>query len=139
MKKILTMASIVMVTGCASGLNSVQQREYAAFENDGVLIEEKNPMAGVALGFLPGGGSFYARETGIGVVNLLMWPASILWDPISGKDGSMVINYDLTKHHLKREKQKELTALDDRLSLDEIDNKTYILAKRKVEEKYSYE
>lgn len=37
----ITMASIVMITGCASGLNSIQEREYSAFERDGVLVKEK--------------------------------------------------------------------------------------------------
>lgn len=88
----ITMASIVMITGCASGLNSIQEREYSAFERDGVLVKEKNPSTGVALGLLPGGGSFYAREPALGVVNLLLWPLSILWDPISGSDGAKSIN-----------------------------------------------
>ncbi len=138
-KKLAVVATMVFVTGCASGLNSMQQREYAAFENDGVLIEEKNPSTGVALGFLPGGGSFYAREPGLGVVNLLMWPLSILWDPISGKDGAMAINYDMTKHYLKVEKKKALAGLDEKLLLEKIDNKEYVSAKRKLDEKYDYQ
>lgn len=138
-KKTLAAVSVVMITGCASGLNSLQEREYSAFERDGVLIEEKQPSTGVLLGLLPGGGSFYAREPGIGVANLLLWPLSILWDPISGSDGAKVINYDLTKHQLKREKNKELSSLDDKLSLNQIDQQGYILTKRKIEDKYNYE
>ena len=126
------------MTGCASGLNSLQEREYYAFEQDGVLIEEKSESTGIVLGFLPGGGSFYAGEPGLGVLNLLMWPLSILWDPISGQNGAMVANYDITKHHLKTQKEKEITALDDKLSLKEIDSTQYTLAKRKISEKYSY-
>jgi hypothetical protein len=138
-KKTLAAVSVVMITGCASGLNSLQEREYSAFERDGVLIEEKQPSTGVLLGLLPGGGSFYAREPGIGVANLLLWPLSILWDPISGSDGAKVINYDLTKHQLKTEKNKELSSLDDKLSLNQIDQQGYILTKRKIEDKYNYE
>lgn len=131
----LVVSSIV---GCSSGLNTMQEREYAAMKHDGVLIEEKNPNVGMALGLLPGGGSFYAREPGYGVINLLMWPLSILWDPISGKDGAKAINYDVTTHQLKLEKEKEMSILDEKLSLNEIDNKTYVLEKRKIENKYSY-
>ena len=136
--KTITVASVVIITGCASGLNSLQEREYSAFERDGVLIEEKNPTTGVVLGLLPGGGSFYAREPGLGVVNLLLWPLSILWDPISGSDGSKSINYDLTKYQLKKDKNKEMSELDDKLSLKEINSQQYVLKKRKIDEKYDY-
>jgi hypothetical protein len=138
-KKSLAAVSVVMITGCASSLNSLQEREYSAFERDGVLIEEKDPTTGVLLGLLPGGGSFYVREPGIGVGNLILWPLSILWDPISGNDGAKVINYDVTKHHLKKEKNKEISNLDDKLTLNQIDQQEYILNKRKIEEKYNYE
>jgi hypothetical protein len=138
LKTIMTVASVITITGCASGLNSIQEREYSAFERDGVLIEEKNPSTGVVLGLLPGGGSFYAREPGLGVVNLLLWPLSILWDPISGNDGSKSINYDLTKYQLKKDKRKEMSELDDALLLKEIDQDQYILKKKKIDEKYDY-
>ncbi len=138
LKTIITVASVVTITGCASGLNSIQEREYSAFERDGVLVEEKNPSTGVVLGLLPGGGSFYAREPGLGVVNLLLWPLSILWDPISGSDGSKSINYDLTKYQLKKDKTKEMSDLDDKLSLKEIGQEQYIMKKKKINEKYDY-
>ena len=138
-KKVVFAISIVSISGCATGLNSLQEREYAAFERSGVLIEEKNPNTGVALGFLPGGGSFYAREPGFGILNLLMWPLSILWDPISGQNGAMTINYDLTKFYLKKQKEKEISILDEKLGLGKIKNNEYILAKRKIEQKYTYE
>ncbi len=126
-------------TGCASGLNSVQKREYASMEHNGVLIKEKNPTTGAVLGILPGCGSFYARETGLGILNLLLWPVSILWDPVSGHRGSMVINYDITKHELKRSLEKEITNLDEKLALGQMTNAEYILAKRKLEQEYDYE
>lgn len=138
-KKILLVSVVLITTGCSSGLNSMQKKEYSAFQNDGVLIEEKNPSVGVALGLLPGGGSFYAREPGLGIVNLLFWPVSILWDPISGYDGAMSINYDMTKHYLKKEKRKEISALNEKLSFGVIDNKTYILSKEEIEQKYDFE
>jgi hypothetical protein len=137
-KKIAAISSVILMTGCASGLNSLQEREYSAFERDGVLIEEKSETTGLVLGLLPGGGSFYAGEPGLGVLNLLMWPASILWDPISGKNGAMTANYDTTKHHLKNEKEKEINSLDEQLSLSVIDTEQYIIAKRKIDTKYNY-
>ncbi|MEZ0122065.1 MAG: hypothetical protein AB9Q22_00500 [Candidatus Reddybacter sp.] len=135
---IIILGAVVLLTGCASGLNSVQKREYNAFKYDGVLIEEKDPGTGFAFGFLPGGGSFYARKPGLGVLNLLMWPLSIFWDPISGSDGSMAINYDMTVYHLKREKKKEVSKLERKLTLGDISDKEYILSKNKLDDKYDY-
>lgn len=105
---------------------------------DNVVIEEKNPNLGLALGLLPGFGSFYAREPGYGVLNLLLWPASILWDPISGHQGSEAINYELTKHHLKKQQEIEISVLDDKLMTKEIDSTEYVQQKNKIEQKYSY-
>lgn len=137
--KIAALAFVVLMTGCASGLNSLQQREYAAFENDGVLIEEKNPMTGLVLGLLPGFGSFYAREPALGVVNLLLWPASILWDPISGHNGSKTINYDITKHYLKKEKKQAMAVIEGQFAINELSKDEFFSAKKKIDAKYDYE
>src|SRR5690606_23826768 len=122
----------------ATGLNSMQEREYRAMEAADVLIVEKDPSVGAALGILPGGGSFYARSPGIGVVNLLFWPLSILWDPVSGYQGAMAINYDMTKHKLKRDMQAELSRLDDQLALEEVNRQEYVAKKRAIESKYDF-
>ncbi|GAA3717682.1 hypothetical protein GCM10022421_27120 [Oceanisphaera sediminis] len=139
--KSLAMAAVLasLTTGCASGLNSVEKREYRTFEHNNVLVQEKNPATGAVLGILPGGGSFYAREPGLGVVNLLFWPLSILWDPISGYEGSKEINYSITKQKLRKDKEKEISKLDEQLETGTIDNNEYILAKREVEKKYIFE
>jgi len=137
-RKITLLLVVLITSGCAGGLNSIQKREYAAFQHDGVLIEEKTPALGGVLGILPGFGSFYAREPVYGILNLLLWPASVLWDPISGYDGAMTINYDITKYHIKKVKEQEIIVLDDQLSIGEIDHTEYVLAKRKVEQKYNY-
>ncbi len=110
-----------------------------AFQNNRVLVEEKSPGTGAAFGILPGGGSFYAREPVLGVVNLLLWPLSVLWDPLSGYQGSMAINYDMTKFKLRKDKESETTELDDRLASGEIDEKKYIAQKRKIDQKYNFE
>jgi len=43
-------------------------------------IKIKDPGAAAAFAFLPGGGSFYTGQIGLGVLNLLLWPFSVLWD-----------------------------------------------------------
>lgn len=128
-----------LATGCATGLNSIQQREYNAMQANNVLVEEKDPTAGALLGLLPGGGSFYAREPGYGVINLLLWPLSILWDPISGYEGSKRINYDISKDELNKKKTAEMSALDDKLTAGQIKNPDYVLEKHKIEKKYALE
>ena len=67
-----------------------------AFQNEGFMIEQsefesgflslsgevKDKSTGLALGLgvLPGGGSFYTGNPLLGVVDLVLWPFSILWD-----------------------------------------------------------
>ena len=44
-------------------------------------IEVKSPVTAAVLGLLPGGGSFYTGEMGLGIVDALLWPfGSTLWD-----------------------------------------------------------
>lgn len=133
---ISTIFVCTVISGCASGLNPEEKVEYHAFKTNGVLIEEKDPDTGFMLGFLPGGGSFYSREPVLGVVNLLLWPASIFWDPVSGRQGSESINYEFTKSVLRKKKDSELTKLEILLTSEQIDPKAYRLSKSKIEEKY---
>lgn len=133
------LCAVTLASGCATGLNSMQEREYRAMQSENVLVQEKNPTTGAVLGILPGGGSFYAREPALGIVNLLFWPLSILWDPISGRDGSMAINYDLSKQKLKRDLANEMSELDNQLTLGQITNVEYVAEKRKVEKKYDFQ
>ncbi|QEY65295.1 hypothetical protein FXN65_25760 [Metapseudomonas lalkuanensis] len=135
--RILLAAIVISLgTGCATGLNSAQKAELDHYEARGLAVVEKNPGTGAALGLLPGGGSFYGREYGFGVVNLLFWPLSILWDPISGYDASRAINYQATKAHVDKLKEKEIQALDDQLGAKQIDLAQYTLEKRKIEKKF---
>lgn len=138
-KRSIVFLIFVLIGGCASGLNSIQEREYRAMELEGVLVEEKKVTTAAALGILPGGGSFYVREPALGVVNLLFWPLSILWDPISGYEGAKAINYDITKYKLKKDMQAEIDSLNKKLEKDEITSADYVLEKDKIERKYNYE
>jgi uncharacterized membrane protein len=128
---------ITLTTGCASGLNSVQEAELARYRANNLAVEEKSPGLAAGLGILPGGGSFYGRSYGFGVVNLLFWPLSILWDPVSGYDAAESINYQATKAHVNGLKRREMDLLDEKLATDEIDMKRYTLERRKVDDKYS--
>lgn len=131
--------AVLFLGGCASSLNSVQKSEYNSMAASNKLIVEKNPTNGALFGLLPGGGSFYAREPGYGIINLLFWPLSILWDPVSGYEGSMSINYHLTKHKLKKEMDTEIAALDDKLTTSQISNSQYVIEKNKIVRKYEFQ
>ncbi|MDR1233399.1 MAG: gas vesicle protein GvpG [Puniceicoccales bacterium] len=136
-KAIIGLMSLIFLSACASAPNSMQKRELEVYKQQGLMVEEKNPTIGVMLGFLPGGGSFYVREYGLGVIDLLFWPLSILWDPISGANGADSINYIATKMHVNQLKQKELDKLQERLHLSEIDVEQYSIEKDRIEQKYS--
>ncbi len=134
----LTVAALIALTpGCATGPNSVQESELAGYRARNLAVEEKNPGLAAGLGLLPGGGSFYGRAYGFGVVNLLLWPLSIFWDPVSGHDAAELINYQATKAYVASLKKHDMDALDAQLESDAIDVKRYTLDKRRIDEKYN--
>lgn len=141
MKIILAIAcvTILCLNGCATPLNSMQKQELMSYEAKGLAVVEKNPTAGAALGILPGGGSFYTRNYGIGIVNLLLWPVSVLWDPVSGYDGSLSINYFVTKTSISSKMNNEVNELEDELQMKKITTEEFVVKKRKIEKKYSAE
>ena len=130
-------ALLALTTGCATGLNSAQESELASYRARNLAVQEKSPGLAAGLGLLPGGGSFYGRAYGFGVVNLLLWPISILWDPVSGHDAAEMLNYQATKAHLATLKKRDMDALDAQLESDSIDLKRYTLDKRRIDEKYN--
>jgi hypothetical protein len=107
-------------------------------EKNSVLVKEKNPTTGAWFGLLPGGGSFYGRSPGMGIVDLLLWPLSVLWDPVLGFELSKKVNYDVTVAEMGRAKAKELSDLENDRDLKKIDDATYVTRKREIEQKYDY-
>jgi hypothetical protein len=137
MKKIIIITAIFS-TGCASGLSSMQSQELLGYESKGLAIEEKSTGTAAVLGLLPGGGSFYTRQYGFGALNLLLWPYSVLWDPISGYNGAQEINYFATTTSVNKLKNAEISELDDQLMKKNIDNIQYINKKNDINKKFSY-
>ncbi len=86
---------------------------------------------------MPGGGSFYTEHYGLGIVNLLFWPLSILWDPISGANGAESINYYATKHKADVDKRNKLVMLERELEDGKIDNNKFIRERREIEDFYN--
>jgi hypothetical protein len=125
-------------TGCTS-LNSFQRSEYASMQAQGVAVEEKKPKVAAVLGILPGGGSFYTRQWGMGVVDFLLWPWSIIWDPFVGYSGAEAINYDVSRGHVKQLKAKELAELERKLEDNAITQAEFIELRRSVESRYGFD
>jgi hypothetical protein len=130
-------ASMSLLIGCTT-LTPQQKTEYTVMEKNSVLVREKNPTSGAWLGLLPGGGSFYGRSPGMGVLDLLLWPLSVLWDPVVGFELSKKVNYDVTVAEMSRAKSKELNDLENDRDLKKIDDATYVARKREIEQKYDY-
>ncbi|RBW46814.1 hypothetical protein DS885_06325 [Psychromonas sp. B3M02] len=138
-KIIMLNFALLTLSGCVGGLTERQEREYAAFENDGVLVEEKTPTLGAVLGILPGAGSFYTGNPGRGITNLLLWPFSILWEPVNGWNGARKINYDMTAYRLKKQHEEELLILEFQYKNGEMDNNEYFFKLQRLTQKYQYQ
>lgn len=90
-------------------------------------VKEKSPGTAAGLNFLPGIGDFYNGNVGLGIVNLLTWPLSILWAPVGGASGANEVNYysskaNIDKLEAKRKKLKndvEIAFIGKRISKDE--------------------
>ena len=129
-------ACLFAVAGCVTPLNNQQLAEYDRLSAQGRLVEQKDPKVAAAMGILPGGGSFYTREWGLGIVNLALWPYSILWDPISAMDAAKKTNYYATKTAMQQERQSELTSLNRQLEDDAITQTEYLAQMRMIEDTY---
>ena len=134
-RPLLIASTLALASGCASGLNSQQTGTLLRSPQPGGHREI--PGTGAALGLLPGGG-FYGRSYGLGVVNLLFWPLSILWDPVSGYDASQRINYTATRVHLEKLRQRDFDELQRLADNGALDGATLARKRQDVETKYRY-
>jgi len=103
---------MLISTGCSS-LNSTQKRELAEWDSQNLKVEEKNEGLAAGLNVLPGIGDFYNGNIGLGVVNLLFWPASVLWAPVGGASGAAEANYYATKSQVDSLSKKRDSTLND--------------------------
>lgn len=134
MKKTLGLLLLVTLTSCAS-LNSQQKSELKEWQANNLEVQDKSPGTAAALNILPGVGDFYNGNVGLGIVNLLTWPASIIWAPVGGATGAEEVNYYSTKSSIdKFEKNKKITQqnLDEALYLKAISVDEHMVAVRKV-------
>jgi len=123
-------------SGCVS-LTPAQRAQFAAMKADGVAVQERSPVVGAVLGILPGGGSFYTQQWGLGVVDFLAWPYSVLWDPFAGYAGAEAINYEASRVHARRLKAAQLAELDQLLDELQIPQDDYIRRRRALEAQFA--
>lgn len=140
-KQILSIASLsvaaLLISGCASKITTGQENELKSFKAKGVYVEEKSTGTATALGILPGGGSFYTENYGLGIVNLCLWPISVLWDPVSGYNGAESINYHATKQKVETDKKNKIQAIEREMEDNKITKEQYIKQKREIEDFYN--
>jgi len=139
MKKLAVVFLVVFLSSCVSGLNGNQERKLVAIKQamPEHYQEEKNVGLAAALGLLPGGGSLYTKNYVVGVVDLLLWPMSVLWDPINGLNGAKEINYYSSKSAINRQKNKEIDELQEQLVNNKITEKQFTIRQLKISRKYN--
>ncbi len=109
MKKVFCLMMLASMVSCSS-LNSYQKSELKEWQANDIEVQEKNPSTAAGLNVILGIGDFYNGNIGLGVVNLLTWPVSILWAPIGGSTGAEEVNYYATKRQVDIfEKNKKIT------------------------------
>lgn len=132
--KIIMIALALLTTSCAS-ISPHQKQDLADWESKGIKVEEKNETTAAVLNVLPGIGDFYNGYIGLGIANLLLWPASIIWAPVGGSTGAEARNYIATKAYitkLESKRTKLLAELDSAYMVNSITKKTYVLGKNKI-------
>lgn len=137
MKKNLSIGlitAILLTTSCTS-LHHAQRQELAEWEAESLKVEHKNAALAAGLNVLPGFGDFYNGNIGLGIVNLLFWPASVLWAPVGGATGAEEANYYVTKFQVDKLTKKRQSLLNDLQAASmtkQITNDEYFLASQKV-------
>lgn len=124
------------LTSSCSSLNSAQNRELKEFRAKNLEVKEKDPTTAAVLNILPGFGDFYNGNPGYGVVNLLLWPASILWAPVGGVSGAEEVNYYASKAYvddLETRKKKLKSEVELEFAAERISKKEYYIANQKIE------
>ena len=98
--------SVCLVGGCSDpnyGLKAHQIEDLKQWKEEGVnLVKKKDPATACGWGFVLGIGSFYNGDIGLGILDLLLWPISICWEPFIAPAHSNRINYEATQAEWRR-------------------------------------
>ncbi len=127
------------IAGCAQSITSGQKAELNAYRTKGMEVTEKDPDVAKALGILPGGGSFYVGDYRSGIINLILWPTSIIWDPISGSNGAIAANYRATRQAVDNSRGAAMHDINTRFEQGELTETEYLTERERIERKYAPE
>ena len=130
----ILLLSFLFTTACSS-LNSAQKHELTEWKGQNLKVEEKNESLAAGLNVLPGIGDFYNGNIGLGVVNLLTWPLSILWAPVGGASGAAEVNYYSTKSQvdqLTKNRQGVINELQSAAMTKQITSDEFYIASQRV-------
>ena len=98
--------SLCLLGGCSDpnyGLKDHQTQDLKQWKEEGVdLVKKKDPATACGWGFVLGIGSFYNGDIGLGILDLLLWPLSIAWEPFIAPAHSNRINYEATQAEWRR-------------------------------------
>jgi hypothetical protein len=141
MKNIIGIAlSLILLSGCVSGLNSAQTTELEAIKNSNanVYVQQKDPTTAAILGILPIASQVYTEKYAY-IVGDLLYPLSILWNIPNGNNAAKVKNYEATMAKVKSSKKKEIDSLEADFFAGKIkDQKDYLIKKSEIERKYNF-
>lgn len=134
-KTIAPLLCLSFLVSCAS-INSSQERELREWTAKDLKQEEKSPGLAAGLNIFPGFGDFYNGNYGYGTVNLLLWPASVLWAPVGGANGAKEVNYFATKAYveeLENKKKKVKIEIESAMFAGQITKEEFYMANKKLE------
>jgi hypothetical protein len=137
MKSVLVAVLLgLLLAGCASGPTDRESYLMSQYQVKGFVVKKKNPVVSAAFGLLPGGGSFYTGYPGFGILNLILWPVSILWDPVSGYNGAKMQNYKATYAGVKYQRQQAENGLKLELASGKLSKEDFLIKQNDLNEKY---
>lgn len=100
-------------------------------------IYQKKPFLGIFYSLFPAGASLYLKHFIFGIISILTYPLSIFWEIIIGYFGSLKENYFATAKFVNESYIIEEKKLDGLLLEMQDNGKSYITAKRELDQKYS--
>jgi hypothetical protein len=128
---------IIIKKAKSFGIDNQQLLKLKLYQSKGFYIKEKKPFLGLVFALFPAGGSIYLKHFIFGIISILTYPLSIIWEIIIGYFGSLKVNYFVTSQFVNENYVAEEKKLDH-LLLEVNDNgKSYIVAKKELDQKYA--
>lgn len=98
---VAVLVCLILSAGCTDpmyGLADYQKTNLRRWQAEGQeIVVEKKPQTATVLGFILGFGAFYTHEPVLGIIDLLLWPVSAVWEPWIAPAYANKINYEATK------------------------------------------